>query len=341
MGGRVFVIGASLSGIDALSELIAALPAEFPSPIFVAQHVAPHSPGMLPQILTRAGRLQATHPKKGELIERGHIYVAPPDRHMLLRKGYISLSHGPRENLARPAIDPLFRSAAIAYGPAVVAAVLTGQLDDGTAGLLAVKDHGGITVVQDPGEATAASMPQSALQHARVDHCCKLREMAALFLDLAMDDPPAETARESTELMDIENRIAAGVFNVDDWWSLEQRSIPSGLNCPDCRSALYEIKDSRLLRFRCRSGHAYSAQSLLAGQADSRETHFAMIFGALIEEATLAKRMRGQLGPEDDSNLAKALDGRTQTCEGEATQVCTWLHEMSGLVAPEPDTDNT
>ena len=127
MGERVIVIGASLSGIDTLARLIAALPADFPAPILITQHVASHSPGMLPHILSGAGKLPAIHPKSPQLLEKGCIYVAPPDRHMLLAKGYVRLSHGPHENLARPAIDPLFRSAALAYGPAVVGVVLTGQ----------------------------------------------------------------------------------------------------------------------------------------------------------------------------------------------------------------------
>lgn len=343
MGNRIFVIGASLSGITALCELISRLPADFPAPIFITQHVAPHSPGMLPSILAHAGKLSASHPKGGELITlgRGHVYVAPPDRHMLVRKGYVSVSHGPKENLTRPAIDPLFRSAAIAYGPAVVAAVLTGQLDDGTAGLMAVKAFGGTTVVQDPAEATARSMPESALQYAEVDRCCKLREMAALFIDLAHDDPPAPEISPPPKLTEIEDRIVDGIFNVDDWRVLEQLSIPSGFNCPDCRSALYEIKNSRLLRFRCRSGHAYSAQSLLSGQADSRETYLSAIFGALIEEATLAKRLRSQLDPSSNQQLTQGLEERARALEGEAAQVCGWLHEMAGLVEPEPSSQTS
>lgn len=334
MPGRVFVIGASLSGIDALSELISKLPEKFPAPIFVAQHVAAHSPGLLPQILTKAGRLRASHPKTGELIERGHIYVAPPDRHMLLRKGYVTLSHGPHENLARPAVDPLFRSAAIAYGPAVVAAVLTGQLDDGTAGLLAVKDRGGTTIVQDPSEATAPSMPQSAMHHVKIDHCCKLEEMASLFVDLAQDDPSTAQPDSLDKLMAIEDRIAEGIFNVEDWWNLEQMSSPSGLNCSNCRSGLYELTDKRVLRFRCRSGHAFSARSLLSGQAESREILLSSLFGAFIEEATLAKRMRGETAFERDALVSAELGERVSVLEREANAVSEWLHVMSGLVEP-------
>ncbi len=261
MKNRIFVIGASLSGINALCELVRNLPKNFPAPILITQHVASHSPGMLPEILSKAGPLQASHPKSGEQLQPGRIYVAPPDRHMLVRDNHILLSHGPRENLSRPAIDPMFRSAAVAYGPAAVGIVLTGQLDDGTAGLLAIKDRGGVAIVQEPSEATAASMPRSALRHVPIDYCCKLVEMADIFLRLAKD-APGEEPKDAGKLMEVENRIAEGIFSVEDWWVVEQMSDPSGFNCPDCRSAVYELKDKRVLRFRCRSGHAYSAKSL-------------------------------------------------------------------------------
>lgn len=214
--------------------------------------------------------------------------------------------------------------------------MLTGQLDDGTVGLLTVKDRGGVTVVQDPKEATAPSMPESAMRHVGVDHCCTLRDMAALFADLASDDPPTVATRDLDKLAEVENRIAEGDFNVADWWQVEQMSVPSGFNCPDCRRALYEIKDPRFLRFRCRSGHAYSGKSLLSGLEDSRERHLSSIFGALIEELTLAQRLRGPLGAEASARAVESLDGRTRMLEGEAQQVCGWLRETRGLVEPEP-----
>ncbi len=159
--------------------------------------------------------------------------------------------------------------------------VLTGQLNDGTSGLLAIKDRGGFAIVQEPREASASSMPRSAIRHIEVDKVCTLDEMACLFVVLANDAPPPETERSLQRLMEIENRTAEGIFNVEDWWALEQMSMPSGLNCPSCRSALYELKDQRVLRFCCRSGHAFSTQSLLSGQADAREAHLSSLFGAL------------------------------------------------------------
>ncbi|WP_036020490.1 chemotaxis protein CheB [Paraburkholderia mimosarum] len=337
MKERIFVIGASLSGINALSRLVGLLPANFPSPVFITQHVGAHSPGLLPQILSNAGRLTALHPKDTEGIEPGRIYVAPPDRHMLVQRGRIRLSHGPHENHTRPAIDPLFRSAAIAYGPAVVGVVLTGQLDDGTAGLLAVKDRGGTTVVQEPSEATAASMPRSALAHVQVDHCCKLAEMAELFIRLANDDPQPPEQANLDELIEIENRIAEGIFDLQDWWKLEGMSVPCGLNCPVCKSALYELHDKRMMRFRCRAGHAFSAESLLAEQADSRETQLSALFGSLTEEATLAKRLRDAPVYKERVDLTRSLSGKIQGIERESAQVCEWLRALTDLVEPDPD----
>lgn len=335
MSGRIIVIGASLSGIDALCELVSHLPADFGAPIFVTQHVASHSPGMLPQILSHAGALKACHPKNTQLIEPGNIYVAPPDRHMLIRKGYVALSHGPHENLARPAIDPTFRSAAVTYGPAVAGVILTGQLDDGTAGLLAIKDQGGIAIVQEPEEATAPSMPISALKHVKVDHRLRVREIAELLTSLAKDDPSSGEA-EVQKLMQIEDRIAEGVFNTADWWAIESLSTASGFNCPDCTSALYELNDKRVLRFRCRSGHGFTAQSLLSGQSETREKVMSSLFGVLLEEATLAKRMQTNDIYKQDKALADSLGARAAVLEREAVQVCDWLHALTGLVEPEP-----
>ncbi|QWE97147.1 chemotaxis protein CheB [Cupriavidus sp. EM10] len=190
MSGRIFVIGASMQGVEALRHLVERLPSNFPAPILVTQHLGRGSAGYLPRILSRAGPLPAVHPVEPEQLEPSRIYIAPPDRHMLVRPGYIQLSDGPRENYVRPAIDPLFRSAANAYGPAVVGIVLTGELDDGAAGLLAIKDRGGITCVQDPREAYAPSMPQAALQKVAVDYCCTLDKLSEIMIELAKDDPP-------------------------------------------------------------------------------------------------------------------------------------------------------
>src|SRR3712207_6221044 len=179
----IIVIGTSSGGIEALKELVSALPRDLKAAVFVVLHVAPYSLGILPEILSREGTLPAANAADWEQIEPGRIYVAPPDHHLLLdAAGYVRVTRGPRENRFRPAVDTLFRSAAHAFGPRVVGVILTGWLDDGTAGLWAVKERGGTAVVQHPEEAFAPAMPLNAIKHVEVDHIVPLREIAPLLL---------------------------------------------------------------------------------------------------------------------------------------------------------------
>jgi two-component system chemotaxis response regulator CheB len=329
MSGRIFVIGASHGGIDALQQLVGQIPANFPAPVFITQHIGATGPGMLPAILGKVARLPVVHPKNVEFFEKGRIYVAPPDHHMLVRQGYVRLSQGPRENHCRPAIDPLFRSAANAYGPAVVGVVLTGHLDDGTSGLMAIKDKGGIAVVQEPSEALAPSMPRSALAHVSVDRCSKLADMGQLLMTFAEDPPNTPEPSENDELIGLETRIAEGILGAADWSRFEQMSVPSGLNCPECKSALFELRDRRMLRFRCRAGHAFSSFSLLAEQARSRENHVAALVGALDEEAALVRRLLDDPSTES-MNATAELSERLRRAERD--RACAW----KWLCPPEP-----
>src|SRR5437660_250222 len=169
-GHDIIVVGASAGGVETLTTITRALPRNLPAAIFIVLHIPAQSPSFLPNILNRFGVLDAVHPEDGTQIEHGHIYVAPPDHHMLVEYGKIRIVRGPKENRHRPAVDPLFRSAAAVYGPRVTGVILTGSLDDGTAGLLAVKRHSGIAIVQDPDEAIYPGMPLSALEHVQVDH---------------------------------------------------------------------------------------------------------------------------------------------------------------------------
>src|SRR5215472_1690940 len=180
----IIVIGASAGGIEAVRKLVGELPEGFRASFFVVLHIGPDSPGILDQIRYLSGPLKASYPFDGELIKPGQVYVAPPDRHLLLEPGRLRLSRGPKENRFRPAIDPLFRSAAQVYGPKVIGVILTGGLDDGTAGLWAVKRLGGTAVVQDPEEALVGSMPRNALTNVKVDHCVGVAEIPPLLVQL-------------------------------------------------------------------------------------------------------------------------------------------------------------
>jgi two-component system chemotaxis response regulator CheB len=182
----IVVVGASFGGVETMERLFADLPAQIPAAVLTVLHVGPY-PSQFPQILNRSSFLHAHHARHGEPIRAGEIYVAPPDHHLLLRRGHVALSRGPRMNWTRPAIDPLFRSAAKAYGPAVIGVILTGRLNDGTAGLYEVKRHGGIAIVQDPSDAICPAMPASALKHVAVDHCLPVAGMPRILFQLCKD----------------------------------------------------------------------------------------------------------------------------------------------------------
>lgn len=195
---NIVVVGASAGGVDALRTLVAGLSPEFPLPVCVVVHVSPDSPGLLGEILDRSGPLRAKNACEFQRLRPRCIYVAPPDHHLMVEPGVVRLTRGPRENRFRPAIDPLFRSAAQVYGPAAIGVVLSGDLDDGTAGLWAIKQLGGIAIVQDPGEALFPSMPQSALQYVNVDHCVRLSDMASVLNRLAATEAdPVPPGRSS------------------------------------------------------------------------------------------------------------------------------------------------
>ena len=181
----IIVVGVSEGGVEALAELFSHLPHEIPAALFVTPHVGPRR-SILPEIISEFG-LPARHAKQDEEISPGTVLVAPSDHHLLIYKGYVSLSRGPRENWSRPAIDPMFRSAALAYGPRVIGVLLSGQLNDGSAGLYTIKQHKGITVVQDPADAACPAMPTAALSSVEVDYCLPVTEIAAALHQSAKD----------------------------------------------------------------------------------------------------------------------------------------------------------
>ena len=207
-GKDVIVVGASTGGVEALLALVKGLPQDLPASVFVVMHTAPDSPGVLADILNRNGNLPATNARNRERIKPGRIYVAPPDYHLLIEPGLLRITHGPKENRFRPAVDPLFRSAAQVYGPRAVGVILTGGLDDGTSGLWAIKRLGGTAIVQDPQEAFMPSMPQSAMNRVEVDYCLPVAEIALLLARLASEPVEEEGAYEVPEELNIEVGIA-------------------------------------------------------------------------------------------------------------------------------------
>ena len=304
------VVGASFGGVEALLTLVKGLPKDFPAFIAVVQHVGTQ-PSILPQLLTRAGPLPAVHPRDGEPLRLGTIYVAPPDHHLLVTPDAVRLSRGPRENHSRPAIDPLFRTAALHWRTRAIGVVLTGELDDGTAGLAAIKDCGGCAVVQDPQEAIAPSMPASALANVEVDHCVLLKAIPPLLARLVAP-PPSARPTEPPEALLREQSIFEGVESMEN---LRAIGKPTQLTCPDCGGTLSELQGGRPLRYRCHTGHAYTAKSLESAQAERTDHALQGSLRALKEREQLLRRMaavsRG-LGDEAQAELGLLQAARVQ-----------------------------
>jgi two-component system chemotaxis response regulator CheB len=197
---RLVAIGASAGGVEPLRTLVAALPADFPAAVAIVLHTSPGSPGVLHELLGRVATMPVINAANGTAIHSGRVYVAPPDCHLLVEPGRLRLTRGPRENRFRPAIDPLFRSAAQVYGPAAIGIVLTGSLDDGTAGLWMIKRLGGVAIAQDPDEAMFRSMPESAIRYVDVDHVARLSEIAPLLVRLTTEAVPEVAIGSREEL---------------------------------------------------------------------------------------------------------------------------------------------
>lgn len=326
MPGRdIIVVGASAGGVEALVTLVGSLPEEFPAALFIVLHIPAQSPSMLPAILSRSGSHTALHPRDGDAIEPGKIYVAPPDRHLMLEHEYIGVVRGPKENRHRPSVDPLFRSAARAFGPRVIGVVLTGSLDDGTAGLLAIKRRGGIAIVQDPEDALYPSMPVSAIQHVTVDYVRPLAEIGPLLVQLVHEPLPKSQEPPVPEDMELETRITE--FDMEMLDNEQTVGTPSVFSCPECGGVLWEVQDGELLRFRCRVGHAFSADSMFSAQSEEIEDALWSALKTLEENASLSRRMADQARKRGQDWLARTFDEKIHESEQRSAAICQVLQK--------------
>lgn len=316
-GHDIVVIGASAGGVEALSALFSLVAPETPACFLVVLHVPDRGTSMLPEILSRRGRFRAVHAREGDPVEPRRVYVAPPGFHLLVGRGHVRLVRGPRENGSRPAVDPLFRTAAAAYGPRVVGVVLSGTLDDGAAGLQAVKRCGGTAVAQDPAEALYGGMPRSAMQNVEVDHVLPLAGIAALLERLA-----ATEAREEPGGGEVPDRMRGEIGAVE----LDARELsgndhpgtPSGYTCPECHGGLREVSDGELVRFRCRVGHAYSVETLLSEQSTALEAALWTALVALEEGASLSRGMAERMDRRGQPRLAARYRAEAEETEQRA-----------------------
>jgi two-component system, chemotaxis family, protein-glutamate methylesterase/glutaminase len=325
----VVAVGASAGGVEALCNLVSGLPRGLPATVLVVLHVSPSSPSVLPSILGRCGLLPASHAADGEILQAGRIYVAPPDHHLLVESRRVRLWRGPRENGMRPAIDPLFRSAGAEYGSAAIGVVLSGMLDDGTAGLIELQRGGGLALVQDPNDCDFRSMPTSAARFASPDHVAPARDLAGLIQNavarLGSTRQPSLSSSPAADAPGGDSPVAAGHNNPNpnpggEIMSVNERSAPdpddapvagvepsrasaaeqagtvSAFTCPDCGGTLWESHQGDFVQFRCRVGHAYGPDSLDAAQVESLEQSLWAAVVALEERAdlclNLAERMR-------------------------------------------------
>lgn len=333
---NIVVVGASLGGIEALKALVRGLPPELSASIFIVLHTAPESPGILPDILSRAGALPAAFPAHLDRFRPGQIYVAPPDHHLLVEPGFVRLTRGPKENRFRPAIDPLFRSAAQAYGPRVIGVILTGLLDDGTAGLWAVKQCGGTAVVQDPQDALAPSMPLSALKHVEVDYSLPVAEIGPLLAQLTSTpatekgvSPVSEEIKAEVRIANDGNALEAGVLKMGE---------PSLFTCPECHGALVQIAEGDRIRFRCHTGHAFSLDSLLADVTGQIEDSLWSAIRTIQESVLLMRHLAGHLMRGNYQHAAAALLQKAEEAEQRAAIVrrAAFSHEkLSGELTQE------
>ncbi|HEU5038489.1 MAG TPA: chemotaxis protein CheB [Nocardioides sp.] len=284
----LIVVGASAGGVEALRDFVAMLPIDLHACVLVVLHLPRDAPSALPSILGRAGRLPTRHAENGEPLAPGVVLVAPPDRHLIVVDGRVELSHGPQENGHRPAVDVLFRSAARARGARTIGVVMSGSLDDGAAGAVAIVGQGGRILVQDPDEALYPSMPRAALRAAGTDARVPAGRMGGVLAswlaemaDRAGDDPPPATSSER------EQDVAVADVDPGALHDPERPGTPAGFGCPECGGSLFQSQGGDLVRYRCRVGHAWSAESLLAQQTVALESALWMALRALEEKAAL------------------------------------------------------
>jgi two-component system, chemotaxis family, protein-glutamate methylesterase/glutaminase len=312
-GRPIVVVGASAGGIEALRTLVASLPPDLPASLFVVLHVGATSLSVLPDILTRSGPLAATVAADGEPIRRGRIYVAPPDRHLLVERGRVRVGHGPKEHRFRPAVDPLFRSAAAAYGRRAIGVILSGTLGDGAMGLRALKNRGGLAIVQDPADALFQSMPQRALELVAVDHAVPVAKMGVLLARVCREGGSGPEPASS-----------------DEKWTL------AGLVCPDCGGALSEQGEGLGIHFRCHTGHAYDDQSLLPAQDDAIENALFAAARALAEKASLLRRMSSRAQAAGHKRVAEQFAAESKVFDTRRNVILRALaHETTGASVRE------
>ena len=319
------LIGASAGGVNAILDLAPALPANFPVPILFVQHIGAH-PSRLWELAHQRGPNPAVAASDGDVPRPGTLYFAPPDHHMLLQDGRIRLWRGPKEHHARPAIDPLFRSAALECGPQAIGVVLTGMLDDGSAGLRAIKQCGGTAVVQDPLDAYAPDMPQNALAHVQADHVVPLALLGALLHELARRPVPPTRPAPPAALRQ-EHQLISETPAMEH---LQAIASPCAFTCPDCGGVLFELNDKHPVRYRCHTGHGFSLLSLVSTQEQLTDAALWTSLRTLQEKEAILRRLA-----QSQETVASGAGREALHEADELAQVCKALRRLTEN-APSP-----
>ena len=310
------VIGASAGGVESLREVVGRLPADLPAPVLVVLHIPPYVASSLPLILSHSGPLKAIHPDDGAAIKAGMIYVAPPDRHLLIEGHRIGVKRGPKENRFRPSIDALFRSAAYCYRARAIGVVLSGALDDGTSGLWSIERLGGITVVQQPSQARFEEMPRSALEYVKVNHTLPATEIGALLGRLVGEAPRTpNAAAESDENARMKTELEIAADNSAFQKGVMELGELTAFTCPECHGVLVRIAEGKMSRFRCHTGHAYTDSALLEAVMESTGEMLWQVIRSFEEALMLLNHMGAHLKKAGDADRAKMFFGKARELE--------------------------
>jgi len=323
---NVIVVGGSAGAVEPLMDLVGGLPAGLAAAVCIVLHLG-NRQSMLPELFRRVSPLHTSWVSDGDRLQPGHIFIAPPDHHLLVKRGHLRLSRGPRENRTRPAVDPLFRSAAETYGPTVIGVILSGMLGDGTAGFSVIKRHGGTTLVQDPEDAQYPSMPLTALASVSVDHCLPASKMANLLIRLVEN----RTSMDATLALPKRTQSPSpekGTEVEEDY----QLGDPVALTCPECGGSLKESKMDSLPYFTCHIGHRYSGPDMNVAQFQVMEQALEIALRTLNERAALCRRMA-------DAARQKGQELSAQRWEATSQEVATRaevLHRFLKQDWPQP-----
>jgi len=328
-GRDIVVVGASAGGVEALRTLTAGLPEDFPGAVFVVLHVPPTS-SVLPAILTRAGKLPAAHARDGDPVEHGRMYIAAPDYHLLIDGDVMRLERGPRENGHRPAIDPLFRTAAMRYGNRVAGVILSGSLDDGVTGLGAIKRLGGTVIAQDPDDALYPTMARSAVDAGLADHVAPVAAIPDLLVQLATTQVAGKRAKSMA--MDADpTQLDPETITAEN----RAKGELSGFVCPECKGPLWELREGKVVKLRCRVGHTYTEEALEREQALALEGAMWTALTALVEKGDFSRRLAERFRRGGHVEMARRYEGQSRNAVEQANLIRTALRNLE--VTPAAD----